>query len=73
VLQQSSEWPIGPYFDFKLGWKDLVAGGIDFYSIPGNHPSMFTEPNVNLVAEKLSGYLKLPAAIHRSAASKSKL
>jgi amino acid adenylation domain-containing protein len=56
VLQQSSEWPTGPYFDFKLGWKDLV-GGIDFYSIPGNHPSMFTEPNVNLVAATLGAHL----------------
>jgi aspartate racemase len=57
VLQQSSDWPVGPYFDFKLGWKDLVAGGIDFYSIPGSHPAMFTEPNVNLVAEKLGAHL----------------
>ncbi|MFZ0417788.1 MAG: amino acid adenylation domain-containing protein [Candidatus Sulfotelmatobacter sp.] len=74
VLQQSSEWPIGPYFDFKLGWKDLVAGGIDFYSIPGNHPSMFTEPNVNLVAEKLGGYLSVRGpAIHSGAGFKSKL
>jgi surfactin family lipopeptide synthetase A len=56
VLQQSSDWPIGPYFDFKLGWKDLVSS-IDFYSIPGNHPSMFTEPNVNLVAGKLAPHL----------------
>jgi surfactin family lipopeptide synthetase A len=62
VLQQSSDWPTGPYFDFKLGWKDLVAGGIDFYSIPGSHPAMFTEPNVNLVAEKLSGYLARPVS-----------
>jgi surfactin family lipopeptide synthetase A len=60
VLHQSSDWPSGPYFDFKLGWKDLVAGGIEFYSIPGNHPSMFTEPNVNLVAEKLRPYLPDP-------------
>jgi aspartate racemase len=73
VLQQSSDWPVGPYFDFKLGWKDLVAGGIDFYSIPGSHPAMFTEPNVNLVAEKLSGYLTQPrAAIHIGRAVKSK-
>jgi aspartate racemase len=73
VLHQSSDWPLGPYFDFKLGWKDLVAGGIEFYSIPGNHPSMFTEPNVNLVAEKLRPYLPDPiAATSRSVAAKSK-
>ncbi|HEY1658674.1 MAG TPA: amino acid adenylation domain-containing protein [Candidatus Sulfotelmatobacter sp.] len=58
VLFQSSEWPKGPYFDFELGWKDLVSGGIESYAIPGDHPSMFLEPNVNLVAEKISSHLE---------------
>jgi surfactin family lipopeptide synthetase A len=53
VMLQSGEWPQGDYFDFALGWKDLVREGIEFHRIPGNHPAMFTEPNVNLVAEKL--------------------
>jgi aspartate racemase len=56
MLLQSSDWPVGPYFDFKLGWKDLVRG-IDFHLVPGDHPSMFNEPVVNLVAEKLSLHL----------------
>jgi amino acid adenylation domain-containing protein len=53
VMLQSSDWPKGAYFDFALGWKDLVQGRIDFHRIPGNHPSMFTEPNVNIVAQQL--------------------
>ena len=57
VLLQSSDWPAGPYFDFKLGWVDRVEGGIEFQRIPGDHPSMFTEPNVNLVAEALRHHL----------------
>jgi surfactin family lipopeptide synthetase A len=57
VLFQSSEWPQGAYFDFALGWKDLVQGHIDFHRIPGDHPSMFTEPNVRVVAAKLRDYL----------------
>jgi len=57
VLFQSSDWPAGPYFDFKLGWTDLVGDGLEFYRIPGDHPSMFTEPNVTLVASKLSSCL----------------
>jgi thioesterase domain-containing protein len=57
VMLQSSEWPQGDYFDFALGWKDLVRDGIEFHRIPGNHPAMFTEPNVNLVAEKLKNAL----------------
>ena len=60
VLFQSTDWPKGAYFDFALGWKDLVLGGIDFHRIPGNHPSMFTEPNVNLVAARLNEHLSEP-------------
>ncbi|MGA2413950.1 MAG: amino acid adenylation domain-containing protein [Candidatus Sulfotelmatobacter sp.] len=66
VMLQSSEWPQGDYFDFTLGWKDLVRDGIEFHRIPGNHPAMFTEPNVNLVAEKLRNCL-LRARTDRSA------
>jgi thioesterase domain-containing protein len=58
VLFQSSDWPKGDYFDFALGWKDLVEAGIDFHRIPGDHPSMFTEPNVGLVATNLRDNLK---------------
>ena len=57
VLLQSGEWPEGDYFNFELGWRDLVQGGIDFHRIPGDHPSMFAEPNVDLVAAKLRHYL----------------
>jgi aspartate racemase len=57
VLLQSSAWPEGPYFDFRLGWEHLIADGIEFHWMPGDHPSMFTEPNVNLVAEKLRVHL----------------
>ena len=58
VLFQSSDWPKGDYFDFALGWKDLIEAGIDFHRIPGDHPSMFTEPNVGLVATNLREDLK---------------
>ena len=57
AMFQSSDWPQGDYFDFPLGWKDLVQGSIDFHRIPGDHPSMFTEPNVGLVAAELREHL----------------
>jgi surfactin family lipopeptide synthetase A len=72
VLEQSSDWPVGPYFDFKLGWKDLVTGGIDFYSIPGSHTGMFIEPNVKIVAQKLAGYLPHRRPVRAGAAVKLK-
>jgi surfactin family lipopeptide synthetase A len=57
VLLQSSDWPKSPYFDFKLGWKDLV-GEIDFYRVAGDHAYMFDEPNVESVAQTLENYLQ---------------
>jgi thioesterase domain-containing protein len=57
VLIQSSDWPKGDYFDFALGWRDLVQG-IEFHRVEGDHPSMFTEPNVNSVAVVLDKYLR---------------
>jgi amino acid adenylation domain-containing protein len=63
VLLQSSAWPEGPYFDFRLGWEHLVSSGIEFHWMPGDHPSMFTEPNVNLVAEKLRVHLGQSASV----------
>ena len=57
TLFQSSDWPEGSYFDFRLGWIDLAQGGLDFHGVPGDHPSMFTEPNVDLVAAELRARL----------------
>ena len=58
LMLQSSDWPQGPYFNFKLGWESLVEKGIEFHRIPGDHPSMFTEPNVNIVARALRAHLR---------------
>jgi len=60
VLFQSSDWPEGGYFNFEIGWKDLIKGKIEFHRIPGNHPSMFREPNVNVLASGLQKHLKTP-------------
>ena len=56
VLLQSSDWPQGPYFDFQLGWQELV-GSIEFHQIPGDHALMFIEPNVDLLAARLKSHL----------------
>lgn len=56
VLFQSSQWPDAPYFDFRLGWEHLVED-MEFHRVPGSHPGMFTEPNVNLVAAELQACL----------------
>jgi amino acid adenylation domain-containing protein len=39
--------------DPTLGWAHYVTGPIDDYVIPGNHETIFMEPNVRVMAETL--------------------
>jgi len=45
--------PEGWEVDPKMGWDSLVAGGLDIQDVPGDHDSMFREPHVQVLAEKL--------------------
>jgi aspartate racemase len=40
-------------------WYDLAADGIDITAIPGDHFSIWKEPNVQAIAEKLKACLDL--------------
>ena len=39
--------------DWDLGWGNLAAGGLEIQTISGNHMSMFHEPQVQVLAQKL--------------------
>ncbi|WP_434684075.1 beta-ketoacyl synthase N-terminal-like domain-containing protein [Pseudanabaena minima] len=39
--------------DWDLGWSNLAAGGLDIQTISGDHMSMFHEPQVQVLAQKL--------------------
>ncbi|MUG97805.1 amino acid adenylation domain-containing protein [Scytonema sp. UIC 10036] len=49
---------VGLQYDPLLGWGSLVDGEIDVYHIPGSHFTMFNEPHVREVAEKLKCVLE---------------
>jgi amino acid adenylation domain-containing protein len=36
----------GDAWDFSRGWHDLITGGFEVHEVPGDHRSMFSEPNV---------------------------
>jgi thioesterase domain-containing protein len=40
--------------DPQLGWGRVVSGGVDVHQVPGEHISIFREPNVCSLAEKLT-------------------
>jgi thioesterase domain-containing protein len=47
--------PTGNYeFSSHLGWSNVAKEGVEIYSIPGSHETMFLEPHVQVVAEKLA-------------------
>ncbi len=40
-----------------LGWRAVVAGGVEVQIVPGNHRTMLTEPNVRILAERLAAMM----------------
>ena len=40
--------------DLKLGWQELAQSGLSIYDVPGEHLGILKEPNVRVLAEKLS-------------------
>lgn len=52
-------------FDYEAAlnwWDDYVQYPITCYVVPGDHETMFTEPHVKHLAEKLNDYLKIENA-----------
>ena len=48
-----TETPMGPPFDPRLAWRSLLKG-TEVHVVPGDHTSMLRDPNVGVLAEKLS-------------------
>lgn len=44
--------------NIHCGWEDLALGGVEVHVIPGDHQSMFQEPNVTALGHELSTALK---------------
>ncbi|NET44741.1 non-ribosomal peptide synthetase [Okeania sp. SIO2B3] len=45
--------PEGWQVDPQMGWGKLASGELEVYEVPGGHTSMFREPHVRALAEKL--------------------
>jgi acyl-CoA synthetase (AMP-forming)/AMP-acid ligase II/thioesterase domain-containing protein len=48
-----SEAPERSFYDSRLGWNDMAGEGLEVHVIPGNHETLFSEPHVRGLAEKL--------------------
>ncbi len=45
--------------DPQLGWGRLAGGGLEIHDVPGDHESIFREPHIQVLAEKLSNCLEV--------------
>jgi amino acid adenylation domain-containing protein len=55
---QCKDRPADIYFNSAESWRTVVAGDLRVYEIPGNHRSMFLEPNVTVLARLLEDCLR---------------
>jgi thioesterase domain-containing protein len=58
VLFQAIDSPLSITYSFdppEVQWGRLVNGELVIYNIPGNHTGILEEPNVQFLAEKLTG------------------
>jgi acyl transferase domain-containing protein/thioesterase domain-containing protein/acyl carrier protein len=51
--------------DELLGWGGLASGGIEIQDVAGNHLDMLSEPNVQMLAEKLRACLDRVQEAHQ--------
>lgn len=50
--------PEGWYFDPQLGWGSLAIKGVEIHEVPSHHHSLFSEPQIQALAEKLKACLE---------------
>lgn len=58
AIFRCTDWPILSAGDPYFGWRELLAGPSEIHEIPGGHEEIFSEPNVRVLAEKLSACLR---------------
>ena len=59
LLFRALDVPQIPYDDETLGWKDVADNGVEVVFVPGDHESMFHEPNVNSLRKRLLQAMQL--------------
>jgi oxalate---CoA ligase len=66
ILFRPSQQPKSCYHLFDMGWSGLAAGGLKIYEVPGRFGAIITEPNVQVMAERLQLCLQTAQTALRS-------
>ena len=64
VFFKAAERPPGGAWDSSCGWPHLVNGEFETYEVPGDHRSMFLEPNVETLANIMINCLCTNGQMH---------
>jgi amino acid adenylation domain-containing protein len=52
------DWPMLSAGDPYFGWRELLTGRSEIHEVPGDHVGIFRQPNIEILAEKLSACLQ---------------
>ncbi len=58
ILFRSAGWGVRNSEDASFGWAAVAGDRLTVYQVPGDHHSIFLEPNVRILAENLAIHLK---------------
>jgi thioesterase domain-containing protein len=67
AIFRCADWPILSAGDPYFGWRELLTGRSEIHEIPGVHEEIFDEPNVRVLAEKLSACLQTASQMEAAA------
>jgi thioesterase domain-containing protein/acyl carrier protein len=62
LLFRSRAEPTGWWFDPQAGWGPFAAGGVDLQMVVGDHFTMFSDPGVSQMAERIAELSAQPHA-----------
>ncbi len=65
TLFLSREAPDRSFYDRRLAWNEMAADGLEVHVVPGSHETLFGEPHVRVLAERLR------VCLHRAQATLS--
>ena len=58
ALVRSLQRSIGFLHQLDLGWTDVLGDNLEIHETPGNHYTIYMEPNVDTLAQKMDGCLR---------------
>jgi amino acid adenylation domain-containing protein len=62
IVFRASERDEDPYEDYYLGWRPLVRGSMQSFEFESTHESIFRDPTVRLIAEKINARFRQAVA-----------